>query len=193
MEFTYTILDWALGHDGSKGDHTTLAYSRDPEQESLWLMPDFGFWGWPKVGISSYSDQRSVIADSERHFLDKIPKLIWRGGLHQGHDVREALIRESSGQSWSDVYGFAWHNETDMDENFISMAAHCAYQFTAMTEGNTWSGRLKYLLNCHSILVSHELHWIEFYHHLLSSSGSSQNYVKLDRNFSELQSKCITG
>ena len=60
--------------------------------------------------------------------------------------------------------------------------------FLAHTEGDTYSGRLKYLLNCHSVVVSPQLKWIAHYHHLLSSSpGKDRNYIKLDRDFSNLR------
>ena len=186
-ELTYTILDFPLRDSDTHG-HTTLAYSREPDQKSLWLMPDFGFYSWPKINMNSYSDLRAVIEENEDDFLDKIPKLIWRGQVDRGKEVRQALLDASEGQPWSAVSSFSWHNQSDVDANLISMEDHCDYMFAAMTEGLTWSGRLKYLLNCHSILVSHELHFIEFYHHLLESEGSTQNYVKLDRSFSDLRS-----
>lgn len=186
IEFTYTVTDFPLGHSG-KNHHTTLGYSRAPEQESLWLMPDFGFWGWPKVGMNSYIDHRATILAGEEDFMEKDPKLLWRGGLGQGHDIRESLLRESEGQIWNDVRGIEWSNQTDVDENLITMAEHCRSMFVAMTEGFTWSGRLKFLLNCHSVLVSHELKYLEFYHHLLEDSGEGQNYVKLERDFSDLR------
>lgn len=52
--------------------------------------------------------------------------------------------------------------------------------------GNSWSGRMKYLLNCRSVLMSHKLEWKEFYHHLLVPSGPDQNYVELALDFSDL-------
>lgn len=85
--------------------------------------------------IPSYVDHRAAIVASEEDFLDKIPKLVWRGGLHQGADIRHALLQESEGQSWSDVHGIAWNNQTDVDTNLMTMADHCDYMFTAMTEG----------------------------------------------------------
>lgn len=39
VEFTYTVTDFPLGHGKGMKGRTTLAYSRAPEQESLWLMP----------------------------------------------------------------------------------------------------------------------------------------------------------
>ena len=55
--------------------------------------------------------------------------------------------------------------------------------------GISYSGRLKYLLNCHSVSVIHRLEWTENYHHLLVAEGPNQNYVQVERNFSDLSEK----
>lgn len=185
VEFTLTDHDSALMDP--KGKHVTLAYSRLKEQESLWLMPDFGFWGWPSVGMNSYSELRALLEEAEDDFLDKVPKAVWRGGLGvAGADMRRKMLKLADGQNWADVRALDWKNETDIKEGLISMEDHCGYMFALMTEGNTYSGRLKFLLNCHSVVVSHELKWIEHFHHLLRSSGPEQNYVKVRRDFSDL-------
>ena len=48
------------------------------------------------------------------------------------------------------------------------------------------SDRMKSLLNCHSVLLSHDMRWLEHYHHLLKHSGKDQNYVRTKRDFSDL-------
>ncbi|TKA67354.1 hypothetical protein B0A55_09686 [Friedmanniomyces simplex] len=189
IEFTFTDHDSAL-REGD-GDHTTWGYSRLASQESVWLMPDFGFWGWPDVGLRSYAELQSILEADEDDFLDKIPKLVWRGSMNvgSGHDAREGLLKHSADQRWSDVQTLDWSNKTDIHDKLLSMQEHCEYMFTAQTEGNTYSGRLKYLLNCHSVLVSHSMQFIEHFHHLLQPSGPEQNYVKLKRDFSDLPRK----
>jgi len=186
VEFTLTDHDSAL--IDPDGNHTTLAYSRLAHQESLWLMPDFGFWAWPDVGLRSYTELQALLDEDEDEFLDKVPKLVWRGamGVGTGHDARAGLVEHSKGQMWSDVQTLDWSNKTDIDNKLLSMEDHCGYMFTAQTEGNTYSGRLKYLLNCNNILLSHRLDWIEHFHHLLQSSGTDQNYIKLKRDFRDL-------
>jgi len=184
IEFTFT------DHDSAAFDeHTTWAYSRLPEQESLWLMPDFGFWGWPDVGLRSYSELQTLIDDQELYFLDKIPKLVWRGNVNVGsHDVRAALVEQSKDQTWSDVRALDWGNKTNIAENLIGMEDHCDYMFVAQTEGNTYSGRLKYLLNCESIVVSHKLKFLEHFTHLMIPTGPTQNFVQVRRDFKDLKS-----
>ena len=189
VEFTLTDHDSAL--IDPNGNQTTWSFSRLAHQESLWLMPDFGFWGWPDVGLRSYTELQAILDNDEDDFLDKVPKLVWRGALAvgSGQDARLGLVKHSEDQIWSDVQTLDWSNETDIHGKLLSMEDHCRYMFTAQTEGNTYSGRLKYLLNCNSILMSHELRWIEHFHHLLQPGGSNQNYVKLKRDFSDLPKK----
>lgn len=189
IEFTMT--DHDAPYIDQNSNRTTWGYSRLVRQEALWLMPDFGYWGWPDVGLRSYSEVQSMITSEEDDFLDKIPKVVWRGGVDGlgSHDVREGLVHASQGQPWSDVQALHWNNKTDIAQKLIGMEDHCSYQFLAMTEGNTYSGRLKFLLNCHSVLFSHELRWIEHFHHLLKPNGAQQNYIKTKRDFSDLPKK----
>ncbi|KAK4985052.1 hypothetical protein LTR50_006220 [Elasticomyces elasticus] len=193
VEFTFTTHDSAeLAPSEQPSQHTTWSYSRPANHEKLWLMPDFGFWGWPDVGLRSYTELQSWLEHQEDEFEDKIPKIIWRGSVHVGsHDVRAGLLAASEGKEWSDVRSIDWGNETDIEVKLMGMEEHCMYMFTVQTEGNTYSGRLKYLLNCASVLVSHPLRFIEHYHHLLDASPSSpnQNYVQVKRDFSDLPQK----
>lgn len=185
IEFTFTVHDWA---EVGEVHHTTWAYSRGPKQESLWLMPDFGLWGWPDVGLRSYAELQSLIAQQEIEFVDKKPQLVWRGSVAVGSkDVRTHLVSATAGRAWSDVRTLDWGNATNIEENLLSMEEHCAYMFTVQTEGNTYSGRLKYLLNCQSVLISHPLKFIEHYHHLLQPDGEEQNYILVERDFSDLE------
>lgn len=123
--------------------------------------------------------------------MDKIPQVVWRGAVEGlgSHDVRAGLVTASAGQPWSDVQALDWSNQTNIDTLLLGMEDHCSYQFLAQTEGNTYSGRLKSLLNCHSVLLSHRLDWIEHFHHLLQPSGKTQNYVQTRRDFSDLPKK----
>lgn len=188
IEFSWSVNDFAL-HD-RYGNGTTWAFSRLAHQEKLWLIPDFGMWAWPDVGLRSYAELREVLEHEEDEFVDKIPKLVWRGSLAVGSkDVRHGLVEHSEGKPWSAVETLDWGNETNIEERLITMQDHCSYMFVAQTEGNTYSGRTKYLLNCHSIIFSHDLDWIEFYHHLLKKDGPDQNYIRVKRDYSDLPSK----
>jgi len=135
---------------------------------------------------------RDRILDAEEDdFLDKVPKVIWRGSqdVGQGHDAREGLVHFTKNQRWSDVQTMKWSNKSDIDANFLNVEDHCGYTYTAYTEGNTPSSRLNYLLNCHSVPLIHELEWTEHYSHLLLPGGNEQNYASLKRDCSDLPRK----
>jgi hypothetical protein len=55
--------------------------------------------------------------------------------------------------------------------------------------GYSYSGRGKYLHNCHSVYIAHKRQWIEPHHALLISSGPQQNFVEVERDFSDLDLK----
>nr|OQO30231.1 hypothetical protein B0A51_01379 [Rachicladosporium sp. CCFEE 5018] len=186
VEFTFVTHDAALR--GPDDNHTTWTYTRLPHQESIFLIPDFGFWGWSDVGIRSYSELQSVLAVNEEYFIDKRQQLVWRGAIGGlgSSDVREGLVKASRNKPWADVQVMEWHNATDIAAKLLSMEQHCGYMFLAQTEGNTYSGRLKFLLNCHSVLLSHPLKWVEHFHHLLKAEGGGQNYIRTKRDFSDL-------
>ena len=69
------------------------------------------------------------------------------------------------------------------------MPQHCEYKYLAQAEGNVYSGRLKYLQMCRSVVVSHKMDWVQHYYHLLRPSGSEQNFVEVERDWSDLDSK----
>ena len=142
-------------------------------------MPEFNDWSHPAVG--SYDEFLAKVQASEEGggFMAKQNKLFWRGAP-QGHDPRrESLISASEGQEWNDV----------SFEGLIPMHDHCRYRFLANTEGFTWSGRLRYLLNCRSTIVAHKLEWITHWYPLLQASGADQNFIQVERDHSDLRAK----
>lgn len=105
-------------------------------------------------------------------------------------------------KEWADVQEVDWENKT----NFVRMDELCKYMFVVHTEGRSWSGeykqnrkwmtladvypgRLKYLLNCHSVPIVHDLDWTTPFYHILKADGGDQNYVRVKRDFSDLESK----
>lgn len=55
--------------------------------------------------------------------------------------------------------------------------------------GRSYSGSLKYRQLCRSVIVIHKLQWIQHYHYLLIANGTEQNYVEVERDFSDLAEK----
>lgn len=55
--------------------------------------------------------------------------------------------------------------------------------------GRSYSASLKYRQACNSVIVAHRLQFIQHHHYLLVSSGPNQNYVEVERDFSDLADK----
>ena len=100
--------------------------------------------------------------------------------------LRENFRAATLNRSWSDVKDINWHDEQSMDKDLLSMEEHCKYKFVAHTEGNSYSGRLKYLQNCRSVIIAHTMDWIQHYQHLMLPSGPAQNYVEVRKDFLDL-------
>lgn len=196
IEFTFIS-------DDRIGSQATWTYARRAEDTALWLIPDFGFWAWPETKVGSYGEVhlKAQLAETEKPkswegglppgggwtWDRKYDKLVWRGAT-MDLEVREKFISVTLDKDWADVRTVTWHDEGSMRDDLLSMDGHCAYKFVGHVEGNSYSGRLKYLQNCRSVIVAHKLDWIQHYQPLMRPSGSDQNYVQVQRDFSDLES-----
>ncbi|KAJ5732301.1 hypothetical protein N7493_003782 [Penicillium malachiteum] len=199
IEFVVTTEDFA---EDPSGPGPIWAYSKRDGDNSVWLMPDFGYWAWPEVQIGPYQEVRRRIAaidDGEilpdgtvspgLAFQDKKKQLVWRGSLATNPGVRSKLLKSASGSSWASVRVIDWDDENDLRFNLLPIEDHCRYMFVAHTEGRSFSGRGKYLLNCRSVMISHPLEWREAHHGALVSSGVDANYIEVKKDFSDLSGK----
>lgn len=121
----------------------------------------------------------------DKPYVDKIPKAAWRGVRWTNEPIRGNLLDKTHGKDWADVKEMEWKNKT----NFMRMEDLCRYAFVVHTEGRSWSGRLKYILNCNSVPVIHKLDWMAHLYHLLIPDGPDQNYLPVERDFSDLERK----
>ncbi|KAF2456649.1 glycosyl transferase family 90-domain-containing protein [Lineolata rhizophorae] len=185
IEFSFAVDDMAEPSGNSK---TIWSLARLPEKEKQWLMPDFGFWSWPVTGAESYNELRRQIAEEEDYFDNKLPMVMWRGALNVNKE-RKNLMEITKDKDWADVKDIDWSNKTLLYERLVSMVDHCKYKYLIHTEGRSYSGRLKYIQNCESVIIIPELAWIQNYHHLLVPSGEQQNYVLVEKDFSDLEEK----
>ncbi|KAL2866483.1 DUF821 domain protein [Aspergillus lucknowensis] len=189
--------------DFSNRESPIWSYSKRAGDEDVWLMPDFGYWAWPEVKIGSYKEIRRRIAavdDGDGNgdgsnlnpglrFQDKKKQLAWRGSVATNPDLRGGLLKASRGKSWASIREINWDDDADVRANLLPMEEYCRYMFLAHTEGRSFSGRGKYLLNCRSVVISHELVWLEAHHGALIASGPEANYVEVARDFSDLERK----
>ncbi|EMR72046.1 putative duf821 domain-containing protein [Eutypa lata UCREL1] len=191
IEFVFDIEDKAdLGE--KQADRIRWAWSRPKGNPWLWVMPDFDGWSYPDDGVGGYVDFREDVRELEAEyrngFEDKETKLSWRGSLAVNTGLRQGLVNASSMKSWSDVEAIDWHNRT----NILAMTDFCRYKYVAHTEGNSWSGRLRYLHNCNSVPVIHDLEYVAHYYPLLKDNGPHQNYVKVKRDWTDLDETMTT-
>jgi spore maturation protein CgeB len=189
IEFSFVVKDLP---DELHAHHTFWALSRLPVDKETWLMPDFGYWSWPLDLVGSYEQIRVEIIQNQKPWEERVPKILWRGAL-KTNKVREAMYRITRGKKWADIEEIKWENRTEVSPasaaSAISMVDHCDYQYLMHTEGRSYSGRGKYLLNCGSVVVMHKSEWIEPHQDLYVKSGPEQNIVEVERDFSDLEEK----
>ncbi|WPG98419.1 Hypothetical protein R9X50_00120900 [Acrodontium crateriforme] len=192
FEFIFSIEDKASDVVGGH-EKPLWVVARKADESSYWLIPDFGYWAWDNV-IHDFTNEvgpYDEIVDNARHlekgmaFPHKEQKLVWRGKLSFAPKLRRALLDQSRDHPWSDVKELQW----DVRNNYLKLEDHCKYQFIAHAEGRSYSASLKYRQACRSVIVTHKLQYIQHHHYLLVSKGPLQNYVEVERDFSNLASK----
>lgn len=197
IEFTIKINDQIGLSDKVRerpeySNKTLWAFSRniyDRTMDQVWLIPDFNFWSYPRVA-GSFADFQHTALQIGSDFEAKKSLLVWRGTTAFNTAIREPLLNRTAGYPWSDVHRV---DEDSSDADFarlrITMPDHCRYKFAVHTEGTTWSGRLKYLLSCHSAIFIHPLSWHTHLYHLLAPDGEKQNYVPVQADWADLPGK----
>ncbi|TKA80425.1 hypothetical protein B0A55_03394 [Friedmanniomyces simplex] len=186
IEFAVTVDDMSLIPNGND-THAIWAFTRrliDRDQDRCWLMPEFDFWAGPE-GTGSFYEAGQRARRHDAGLADKTPKAVWRGVAWTNPPLREGLLLTTKGKTWADVAETVWENGT----NFMALEDLCDYAFVIHTEGRSWSGRLKYLLNCDSVPIVHELDWTTHYYHLLVPKGADQNFVPVHRDWTDLEKK----
>lgn len=180
IEFSIAVNDHANLPSEEEDTHAVWTFDRkigSKKDERMWLMPDFNFWAWNPVG-NAFNDARRRAMSHDATVEGKIQKIVWRGNRKINPELRKSLIATGSGKDWADV-----------DGDWLDIDDFCRYLFGVYTEGHSWSGRLKYLLNCDTIAIVHELQFTTSYAHLLVASGPNQNHISVKRDWSDLEEK----
>ncbi|KAJ5775113.1 uncharacterized protein N7511_000124 [Penicillium nucicola] len=185
IEFVFSVED--LVEDVTNGDWPVWVFSRTPTEQGVWLMPDFSFWAWdnPKNYIGPYDQVVDRIQRFDIPWEEKRPQLVWRGKPSFAPKLRRALMEAARGKPWGDVKQVDWTT----GGNVLKMEDHCSYMFIAHVEGRSYSASLKYRQACNSVIVAHKLQYIQHHHYLLVADGPNQNYVEVERDFSDLAEK----
>ncbi|KAK4055283.1 hypothetical protein OIV83_000566 [Microbotryomycetes sp. JL201] len=165
---------WFRGTDNiPPGPHFGLNREDGKQSEQTWLMPDFGFWSWPEPRVLGWQDarRRAKAIDARTTWAEKADKLFWRGAYLA--KIREELRDVAAGHDYSDIGEINWGAGA---QGRIAMDDHCKYRYLASAEGNSaYSGRLKYLALCHSVVISHKMQWTQHFHNALNSDPASPN------------------
>ncbi|KAK5136349.1 hypothetical protein LTR08_003475 [Meristemomyces frigidus] len=186
-EFAVTVDDQTLIPNPRNDNHTIWAFARrlvDGDQDRQWLIPDFNFWSSdPATG--SFAEMRDIARTYDAYVMDKMAQIVWRGVRWTNEYIRGSLLNVTKEKAWADVKEVDWDNQSTI----MRMEDMCRFMFVTHTEGRSWSGRLKYLLNCDSIPIVHELDWTAHFYHLLVPSGPRQNYIPVKKDFSDLEER----
>ena len=215
IEFVFSVEDKV--DDVTNPEHPVWVFARTPTEEGVWLMPDFSFWAWDNAFnyIGPYDQVVDRIQRLDLPWDQKIPQLVWRGKPSFAPKLRRALIEAARDKPWGDVRQVEWSTGA----NVLKMEDHCHYMFIAHVEGEfqpysskghlwgltadrkseevaltelvgrSYSASLKYRQACNSVIVAHKLQYIQHHHYLLISEGPQQNYVEVERDFSDLADK----
>ncbi|EME45546.1 hypothetical protein DOTSEDRAFT_71301 [Dothistroma septosporum NZE10] len=186
IEFATCVEDICAGapEGSTKSFWAFAARPSDDTHNRRWLMPNYDFWF--DHGSGSWRDARRRAIQRDLPFSKKIPKIVWRGNTGF-NSVRPALLELTAGKEWADMKNVDWTAETQV--NRIHQDSYCNYSMTVNTEGITYSGRLKYLLNCNSLTFVHDMEWTTYWYHLLEPQGADQNYVPVSRDWHDLEEK----
>ncbi|KAF3482776.1 uncharacterized protein GIQ15_02100 [Arthroderma uncinatum] len=135
IEFIFSVEDRV--DDVAAPGHPLWALARKATEESVWLIPDFGFWAWDNAAnaIGPYNQVVDRIQRQEVTvpWSSKADKLVWRGKLSFAPKLRRNLLDVARDQPWGDVKEIVWTEK----QNFISMDDHCKYKFIAHVEGKS--------------------------------------------------------
>lgn len=188
IEFSFSVSDIA---DPYKTKRCIWALTRKSDELEKWIISDFGYWSWPLDLLGEYTEYRQEARAIEEVYPwdKKIPKVVWRGALETNKN-RKKLLQVTKGRDWADIRGVTWRGRhVTLESDPRPMAEHCKYKFVLQTEGRSYSGRGKYLQNCHSVYIAPKPEWIEPHHSALVPSGPNQNVVEVERDFSDLEQK----
>ncbi|PWN19702.1 hypothetical protein BCV69DRAFT_287854 [Microstroma glucosiphilum] len=193
MELEGTELVWSTAdkdgfrQNGGDGAGWVLD-KRVTDPLGQFLIPDFSFQGWPEAGIASYKEFRRDARETDEAWpwSKKHDKVFWRGDPNVGAPPRLDLmrqVREKGADAWSDVKRTSfWETGPDIAPT-ITPAEHCQHRYLFHSEGNAYSGRSKFLLNCISTVITHNMTWTQHFHPaMITAEGDPDRNVILSSN-----------
>ncbi|KAJ5089070.1 hypothetical protein N7532_007754 [Penicillium argentinense] len=178
----------------------------------------FWAWDNPNNYIGPYDQVVDRIQRLDIPWDEKKPQLVWRGKPSFAPKLRRALMEAARDKPWGDVKQVEWSTGTNVlkmeDHCHYMFIAHVegVYHFSFLSRpfgghqmsfalsvmewptdeisvGRSYSASLKYRQACNSVIVAHKLQYIQHHHYLLVAEGPNQNYVEVERDFSDLAEK----
>jgi protein glucosyltransferase len=181
-------IEFAHGKDSNKT--TVWGLTRLAHQRHIWLFPDYAYWAWPSARVASHAQVRRNVHEVNIAYPweKKYNKAVWRGDANLNKDVRKKLISTAKDTAWGDVRVCDIY-DPKTKQHCMTQDQLCRYRYPIHTEGYTYSGRLKYLQLCNSAPVVHKLRYLEHHHGLMRSSGPEQNFIEVEKDWSDLDEK----
>ncbi|PWN24573.1 hypothetical protein BDZ90DRAFT_234853 [Jaminaea rosea] len=164
-----------------------------------WLAPDFGFLGWPEAQLPGHAEVVDTLQRKEEEsypWEKKDDRAFWRG-FPNIYPVRRDMMARTRNAShlpvdhpdaWADVFATTFDRPDGLNQNdpevkpLVPIEEHCRRKYLLHAEGNSYSGRGKFLWTCHSVTIAHKLDWAQHFHAALIDDPKSKK-----RNWIELQ------
>ncbi|PNW79401.1 hypothetical protein CHLRE_09g413500v5 [Chlamydomonas reinhardtii] len=161
-------MDFVIGNWDVPVGGPFMSFCRHNTDNKTWLYPDFSYYAWPEIHMPPYLviRQRTASVTTKLPFGSRANKLFWRGGSHKyvPVEVRKMLLTKLENRT--DIADVKRIPPFDQMKNNISAVLEfttlwdfCRHKYIVYTEGNAYSGRLKFHLLCGSVLVSHPRTW----------------------------------
>jgi hypothetical protein len=121
-----------------------------------------------------------------RPFVDKLPKLVWRGRANRPHRLR--FLERFHDHPLCDV-GQAHHSRATptFEKPYLGIDEQLAYKFVLSIEGNDVATNLKWILSSNSLCFMVRPKFETWF--LESSLVAGQHYVELAEDYSDLDEK----
>lgn len=123
-------------------------------------FPDWSFWGWPQIDISTWTKEVESIYKASKvlKWEDRKPIAYWKGNPYVGSKIREDLLRcnKSEHGDWgAEILRQDWVAEGLDGFRNSKLSQQCKNRFKIYTEGHSWSVSFKYIFTCDSpVLVA---------------------------------------
>ncbi|KAK9865915.1 hypothetical protein WJX84_008664 [Apatococcus fuscideae] len=135
------------------------------------LAPDSGYMDEPGWDLT-----RELLDDSVAHqpWENRTAKLLFRGAPNGNREYQLGPDLEALRDDELDIALLTWQED---DKDYMSQTQTCGYKYLLYMPGNTWAGRLKYLLSCAATVIMPQDHYVAFWWHLLQDG---KHVVKID-------------